>query len=85
MVRLEFAKSFKLSTGAKRLRGPAPPAIPAPQPSRNRSPVSNRTSLILALIIVGLVLLDLAFFGTEHVIFLGKKLADLIEWVAFWR
>lgn len=47
--------------------------------------MSNRTSLILALIIVGLVLLDLAFFGTEHVIFLGKKLADLIEWVAFWR
>lgn len=47
--------------------------------------MSNRTSLVLALIIVALVLLDLTFFGTEHLIFLGKKLADLIDWIAFWR
>jgi len=24
-------------------------------------------------------------FGTEHLIFLGKKFFELIEWIAFWR
>lgn len=47
--------------------------------------MSNRTSFVLGLIIMGIVLSDLYFYGTEHVIFLGKKLAELIEWMAFWR
>jgi hypothetical protein len=47
--------------------------------------MSNRTSFVFGLIIVGLILIDLYFFGTLHMVFLGKKMAELIEWIAFWR
>ncbi len=47
--------------------------------------MSNRTSLVLGLIIVGLILSDLYFYGSEHIVFLGKKLSELIEWMAIWR
>lgn len=47
--------------------------------------MSNRTSFVLGLIIVGLILSDLYFYGSEHVVFLGKKLATLIDWMAIWR
>lgn len=47
--------------------------------------MTNSIALTLGLLIVGIVTLDVLMFGTEHLIFLGKKLADLIEWLAFWR
>ena len=40
--------------------------------------MSHRTSFILALVIVGLIAIDLYFYGTEHVIFLGKFLQQLL-------
>ncbi|WP_299559617.1 hypothetical protein [uncultured Sulfitobacter sp.] len=47
--------------------------------------MTNRIALVLGLFIVGAVLVDYACYGTEHGIFLAKKFADLIEWLAFWR
>lgn len=47
--------------------------------------MTNRIALVLGLIIAGAVLLDLIVFGSEHMVFLGKKVFDLIEWLAFWR
>ncbi|MEL7092364.1 MAG: hypothetical protein AAFN94_11575 [Pseudomonadota bacterium] len=47
--------------------------------------MTNSIALVLGLLILGGIALDVMIFGTEHLIFLGKKLADLIEWLAFWR
>jgi hypothetical protein len=47
--------------------------------------MTNRIAIVLGLIILGLLLIDILIFGTEHIVFLGKKMFDLIEWVAFWR
>lgn len=47
--------------------------------------MTNRIAIILGLIIVGTIVLDVVLYGSEHMIFLGKKLAELIEWIAFWR
>jgi len=47
--------------------------------------MTNRIALGLGLLIIGFLILDLVVFGSEHMVFLGKKLADLIEWMAFWR
>ena len=47
--------------------------------------MTNRIALGLGAAIVALVVLDLIFFGTEHIVFLSKKMFELIEWIAFWR
>lgn len=47
--------------------------------------MTNRIAIVLGLIILGLLLIDILIFGTEHIVFLGKKMFDLIEWIAFWR
>lgn len=47
--------------------------------------MTDRIALYLGLLIVGAVGIDILLFGTEHLVFLGKKLFELIEWLAFWR
>lgn len=47
--------------------------------------MTNRSAFILALLIIGAISIDVYLYGSQHVIFLGKKLTDLIEWIAFWR
>lgn len=47
--------------------------------------MTNRLAIIVGAVIVGLIVLDLVLFGTEHMVYLGKKIFDLIEWMAFWR
>lgn len=47
--------------------------------------MTNRIALVLGLLIVGAVTVDVMFYGTSHIVFLAKKMADLIEWLAFWR
>ncbi|MEM8654753.1 MAG: hypothetical protein AAGF36_08395 [Pseudomonadota bacterium] len=47
--------------------------------------MTNPIALVLAVLIVGAIVADVALYGTEHLIFLGKKFADLLEWIAFWR
>ena len=47
--------------------------------------MTNRIAFALGGLLVGLIALDVILFGTEHLVFLGKKLFALIEWMAFWR
>jgi hypothetical protein len=46
--------------------------------------MSNRIALILIALIAAYVAADLVF-GWGSLLFLAKKLTDLIEWIAFWR
>ncbi|MEM7520449.1 MAG: hypothetical protein AAF307_05375 [Pseudomonadota bacterium] len=47
--------------------------------------MTNRLALILGFLILALLVGDVLLFGTEHLLFLAKKIMDLIEWLAFWR
>ncbi|MCA0871997.1 hypothetical protein LCL97_14250 [Seohaeicola saemankumensis] len=47
--------------------------------------MTNRLALILGLLILAALVVDVLLVGDEHLVFLGKKLAELIEWMAFWR
>jgi hypothetical protein len=47
--------------------------------------MTNRLALVLGLLILGVLLADILIFGADHLVFLGKKLFDLIDWLAFWR
>jgi len=47
--------------------------------------MTNRIALVLGLLILLAIVLDLAFHGLDDVIFLGKRLYEFIEWIAFWR
>ncbi|MEL6466725.1 MAG: hypothetical protein AAFQ58_17305 [Pseudomonadota bacterium] len=47
--------------------------------------MTNPIALVLAVLIVGAIVADVTLYGTEHLVFLGKKFADLLEWLAFWR
>ncbi len=47
--------------------------------------MTDRIALVLGIIVATAVILDLAVYGTGHVLFLSKKLYGLIEWLAFWR
>ena len=47
--------------------------------------MTNRLALILGAIVLSALIIDMMFFGMDHLIFLSKKLMELIEWIAFWR
>lgn len=47
--------------------------------------MTNRIALFLAAGLIALLALDAVVFGSEHFVFLGKKMLDLIAWMAFWR
>ena len=47
--------------------------------------MTNTLAIILGIILVGALTADYLLFGSEHFIFLGKKLFGLIDWMAFWR
>ena len=47
--------------------------------------MTNRIALVLGVILVALIVLDLVLTGSQTLLFLGKRLMDLIEWMAFWR
>ncbi len=47
--------------------------------------MTNKIAFFLALFILLAVGLDYFFFGTEHLLFLAKKLMEFMEWIAFWR
>jgi hypothetical protein len=47
--------------------------------------MTNRLAIILALALVGAVLADVVFFGGANLLFLGKKLFFLMDWLAFWH
>lgn len=47
--------------------------------------MTNRIALVFGLMILAAIVVDYVVFGPAHGVFLGKKLAELIEWIAFWR
>jgi hypothetical protein len=47
--------------------------------------MTNRLALWLGGLLVLLILGDVILFGTDHMLFLGRKMLELIEWMAFWR
>ncbi|MDF1726410.1 MAG: hypothetical protein P1U53_01560 [Sulfitobacter sp.] len=47
--------------------------------------MTNIIASVLALLILGAIATDVMLYGNEHLIFLGKKLFKLTEWLAFWR
>lgn len=47
--------------------------------------MTNRIAFVLGLLIIGAIVVDYVYYGTEHIVFLAKKMTELIEWLAFWR
>ncbi|MBV1896983.1 MAG: hypothetical protein KUG70_11025 [Rhodobacteraceae bacterium] len=47
--------------------------------------MTNKIALGLGLLLLVLLAVDVLFYGTQNLVFLGKKLFELIEWLAFWR
>lgn len=47
--------------------------------------MTNKLAIALALIIGGIIAADLFVFGWNLHIFLGRRLIDLTEYLAFWR
>ncbi|KII18203.1 MULTISPECIES: hypothetical protein [Phaeobacter] len=47
--------------------------------------MTNKVALFLALLILIALAVDLSLYGSEHMVFLGKRLFELIDWIAFWR
>ena len=47
--------------------------------------MTNKIAIILAVIIIGLLVFDWQEYGWSNSLFLARKFADLVEWVAFWR
>jgi hypothetical protein len=52
---------------------------------KQESHVTNRIAIFLGLFLIAIIVADIMIYGDEHVIFLAKKLFELIEWIAFWR
>ncbi|MEL7097922.1 MAG: hypothetical protein AAGM84_03755 [Pseudomonadota bacterium] len=47
--------------------------------------MTNRLAIVLGVIIVAAIAYDAIGNEGDNLLFLGKKLAELIEWLAFWR
>lgn len=47
--------------------------------------MTNKLAVILGLIILASLALDTTLNDGNGVLFLAKKFAKLLEWVAFWR
>ena len=47
--------------------------------------MTNPIALVLGLLILLALGVDLILFGSGHMVFLGKKLFQFLEWLAFWR
>ena len=47
--------------------------------------MTNPLAIVLGLVILGGLAADVMLNNSGNVIFLSKKLLELIEWLAFWR
>lgn len=47
--------------------------------------MTNRGAVILGLLLIIVITVDVMLYGSEHLLFLAKKFADMLEWLAFWR
>jgi len=48
-------------------------------------PMTDKIALWLGLFIAAAVAADLILFGNQHIVYLGRKLFELTDWMAFWR
>ena len=55
------------------------------QQLRTRDQMTNQIAIGLGLLILGLLGLDAFLYDSAGLLFLLRKFADLIEWMAFWR
>jgi len=54
-------------------------------PLRYGQGMTNKLAIALALIIGGIIAADMLVFGWELHVFLGRRLIELTEYLAFWR
>ena len=47
--------------------------------------MTNSVAIFLGIAIVGAIVADMLFLDAANLVFLGKKFADMLEWLAFWR
>lgn len=47
--------------------------------------MNNKVALVLAILIAGLFAADAFYLDWNLPVFLGKKLSELSQWLAFWR
>ncbi|MFK7881141.1 hypothetical protein [Roseobacter sp.] len=47
--------------------------------------MTNSIAITLGIALLGLVIIDAIIFGSQNLVFLGKRFLELIEWLAFWR
>ncbi|THD74698.1 glyceraldehyde-3-phosphate dehydrogenase [Thalassobius vesicularis] len=47
--------------------------------------MTNRIAAIMAICITGLIVADIVLHDGIFVLFVMKKLAKLLDWMAFWR
>ncbi|WP_435311538.1 glyceraldehyde-3-phosphate dehydrogenase [Primorskyibacter sedentarius] len=47
--------------------------------------MTNSLSIVLGLLLIAGIALDLFLTDGDSLLFLARKFADLIDWVAFWR
>lgn len=47
--------------------------------------MTNTIAVVLGGFLIAAIAIDIALFGDVHMIFLGKRMLELIDWIAFWR
>jgi len=47
--------------------------------------VTNTLAILLGATILGGIAFDVAVYDGSNLVFLGKKLLEFMEWIAFWR
>lgn len=47
--------------------------------------MNNQTALAIAIVIISIFIADAVFFDWDLPVILGKLLARVTEWMAFWR
>ena len=47
--------------------------------------MTNTLAFVLGGFLIAAIAIDVVMFGETHMIVLGKKFFELLEWVAFWR
>ena len=47
--------------------------------------MTNPIAAVLGVLILIALAVDVMLYGAENLLFLARKLAELIEWLAFWR
>ncbi|WP_193989021.1 MULTISPECIES: hypothetical protein [Roseobacteraceae] len=47
--------------------------------------MTNRIAVWLAALLILAIALDVTLFDSRHLLFLGRKVFILLDWMAFWR